>query len=153
MIAKPLSNYEWLTLICGDKIHPQPWYHDRVLRLDEIRDRNIQYHEEYATLYINPKQIIGIEYGFGYNFYNDITWLYLINELYRFKEIRKKQISYESLVEHVHNDTLDDKCVDQYGDNYITRNGQHRLCLAKFLEIPLVKVNVTRNTAIGRYQW
>ena len=92
--------------------------------------------------YINPENIIGIEYGCDYNFFHEINWHELLNGLRRFKDVQKFK-SKNELINHVYNDYKEEKWVFKYGGNYFTKQGQHRLCLAKFLNIKNVEVDIT----------
>ncbi len=90
---------------------------------------------------ISPKQIIGIEYAFNYNFNSNITWLELIFSLKRLDWVIYKFKNVEELLNHIHyNDEA--KLVFKFGNQLFTRSGQHRLCLAKFLQINSIKVSI-----------
>jgi hypothetical protein len=137
-----MTNYEWLKSICGEQIKDSAWHDDLVLRVGQICNPNIHYRVNYIEEYINPANIIGIDYGFVYNFNKDISWIYFLNNLRRFPEIRRKQHSFDSIVEHITSDKYDQKCVCKFGEKYFTFNGQHRMCLAKFMGLSSVKVLV-----------
>jgi hypothetical protein len=92
--------------------------------------------------YVNPENIVGIEYGFAYNFDNEINWHELFIRLKRFKDIQQFK-SKNEIINHVHNDYKEEKWIFKYGNNYFTKQGQHRLCLAKFLNIKSVEVDIT----------
>lgn len=137
-----LTNFAWLQEICQGKVASQIWHNNRVLRLNEIVQSHT-FRTEFSVGCINPDQIIGIDYGFGYNFSSDISWIELLNSLHRFHKIRRNLYSYNALIEHIHSQTLgDEKCVYQIEDKYVTFSGQHRMCLAMFLEVECVKVNI-----------
>lgn len=114
---------------------------DKVIRPDEIP--NHDFYEEVNTYedYINPSKIIGIKYAFAYNFFTDITWFQLLTKLKRLDRVMKNFKTYEELISHI-NHNEDEKSVSKYGDYYITTSGQHRLCLAKFLNLEKVKVSI-----------
>lgn len=138
-----LSNFDWLQEICQGKVSPQTWHNKKVLRLDEIKHPYKQYTTKYYTGYIDPSKITGIDYAFGYNFTRDLSWLELLNGLRRFNRIRRNIRSYDDIIKHIHNPALgDDKCVYQFENEYVTFSGQHRMCLAMFLEVELVKVDI-----------
>lgn len=137
-----MENFEWLNNIypLGDK----PWYKDVVIREDQVENYN--FYESYVEYSgkVNPQLIRGIEYTFDYNFNSEINWIQLLNSLRRFDEIRQKHITYWSLVDHVHRYIERDptKLLFKFGNTYITRSGQHRMALAKFLEVPEVEVTI-----------
>ena len=135
------TNLEWLNSI--SPIKDQPWQHEKVIRIAEID--NIQFYQRDCRCYravMNPQDIQGIDYAYEYNFYEEITWLQLLNSLKRFDWIKNNKNTYEALVEHIQNDYQEAKLVEKYGDVYITGKGQHRLALAKFLGLAKIEVNI-----------
>lgn len=139
-----ISNFDWLSETCG--IQAQSWHQDKVLKASQIENSKFYKRErDYYDDYINPAQIVGIEYGYAYNCFNEITWLDLINALKRFDRIRRNMSSLDELLDHAHNDYNETKTVAKYGNQYITLAGQHRLALCKFLGIQSVKVSVAEH--------
>ena len=135
------TNLEWLNSIAP--IKDQLWQHEKVIGVTEID--NIQFYQRDCRCYravINPQDIKGIDYAYEYNFYEEITWLQLLNSLKRFNWIKNNKNTYETLVEHIQNDYQEAKLVEKYSDVYITGKGQHRLALAKFLGLTEIEVNV-----------
>lgn len=124
----------------------QKWHTDKVYHPSEID--NIDFFTPYRNYdsLINPKQIIGIDYAYGYNCPSygkkDIDWKYMLKWLKRLDRVIDNFKDKESLIEHIHKDR-DPKSVLKYGNHYFTTSGQHRLCLAKYLEVEQVKVYVT----------
>lgn len=105
--------------------------------------------------YINPENIVGIEYSFAYNFKDKINWHELFIRLKRFKDIQKFTSKTE-LINHIHHDYAKTdhegqaKEILKYGNNYFTTSGQHRLCLAKFLNIEGVEINKIREFKLDK---
>ena len=104
------------------------------------RDNTFGYTEK-----INPKDIIGIEYAFDYNFSEKINWYELLCRLRRLKHVINNFKTKEDIINHIHYKYGDaeSKCVWKFGKHYFTTSGQHRLCLAKFLNVESVEVYVT----------
>jgi hypothetical protein len=138
---KEKSNIEWLFELCN--IKHKEWHQDKVLKPSQLEKSRFYIGEEkHFEAYINPEHIVGIEYAYSYNCFNEITWLELINSLKRFDQIRRNLSTHDELLQHAHNDYNEAKIVAKYGDQYITLQGQHRLALCKFLGVKSVKVQV-----------
>lgn len=133
---------EWLK-----KIYPEfrenDWNYDNVIRIGQILNYSFYKGTIFYKANINPKQIIGINYAWEYNCMRDITWLELLCSLKRFDHIIDSNQTKEQVINHIHYEHREEKYVSKFGDQYITTGGQHRLCLAKFLDIELVEVNIT----------
>lgn len=91
--------------------------------------------------FINPKNIVGIDYGFNYNCFYEINWYELFCSLKKLDRVMENFKTKEDIENHIHNDK-DPKMVYKFGNYYFTTSGQHRLCLAKFLGIEKVEVSV-----------
>lgn len=135
-----MTNFDWLNTITP--IQHKEWHNEQVIRIWDIENYEFYDKEKGYTTQINPKQIKGIDYAYAYNCNSDITWKELLNQLKRFRDIRNNFSSIEELIEHAHNDYNESKAVMKYGDTLITITGQHRMALAKFLEIPSIKTYV-----------
>lgn len=123
----------------------QKWHNNKVYHPTDIRNYDFfKSHKNYKAL-INPKHIVGIEYAYGYNcpIYEkkNIDWNYMLRWLKRLDRVINNFKDKKSLIEHIHNDN-DPKSVLKYGNQYFTTSGQHRLCLAKYLEVENVEVYV-----------
>ena len=122
----------------------QKWHSNKVYHPSEIRHlKFFKLHKNY-TAFINPKDIKGIEYSYAYNCptsNNNVDWKYMLHWLKRLDSVIDDFNNKGSLIKHIHNDT-DRKVVLKYGGNYFTISGQHRLCIAKYLEIEKVEVFV-----------
>lgn len=138
-----MDNFKWLKEVAG--INDNHWHKDNVIRYWDIPDHEFYDKEKRYTAFIKPTDIKGIDYAYEYNCFNDITWMELLNRLKRFRDVRNKNSSREELIDHAHNDYNEQKAVMKYGNTLITITGQHRLALAKFLEIPSIKVYVVEN--------
>lgn len=135
-----MNNFDWLKKVAD--INNNYWHKDNVIRYWDIPNHEFYDKEKRYITQIRPTDIKGINYAYEYNCFNDITWIQLLNQLKRFKDVRNKNVSREELTDHAHNDYNEQKAVMKYGDILITITGQHRLALAKFLEIPSIKVYV-----------
>src|SRR5690606_29129091 len=93
---------------------------------------------------ISPKIICGIEYGDGYNDRKDINWLELFISLKRLNRVVRNFRTYEEIIKHIHYPHKDEKQVSQFGNHYFTSSGQHRLCLAKLLDVESVEVKIIK---------
>ena len=154
-----MTNLEWLNSF--HFIEDRMWQHERVIRLHEVD--NFDFYDScntYAGL-IDTHQIKGIEYAYAYNFYDNINWLELLERLKNFEYIRNgvgihpPLNSYESLVKHIKSPRSEKgtKSVSKFGNSYITTEGQHRMALAKFLELSEVEVTIMNYTFnIERYK-
>lgn len=99
------------------------------------------FHKEYKGN-INPQNIVGIRYAWAYNFIYEINWYQLFTSLHRLDSVIKNFKSKNDIINHVHYNYEEEKYVLKYGDHYFTTGGQHRLCLAKFLNLESVYVNI-----------
>ncbi len=142
----PLDREDWLAsihpgyknqiFISEDVAHPSHIIHARFFTEKEI-----------VSEYISPKKICGLEYAWGYNCpaYRSkewrMKWIEMIHSLKRLDRVIDNFKTRSEIIAHIHEDE-DPKVVMQYGDHYFTISGQHRLCLAKFLEVDQVKVSV-----------
>lgn len=137
-----MSNFDWLNTIYP--IEYENWHNDNVIRVNQIE--NYEFYDKRIKNtykgYINPSDIKGIQYLDSYNHRDDITWKQLLNKLKRFDDIREKSGSYDLLLDHVHSEYRDPKIISKYGNTLITTSGQHRLALAKFLNISSVEVTI-----------
>ncbi|WP_131368612.1 hypothetical protein [Chryseobacterium soli] len=128
----------------SDKKH----FYENVYKPEDFiyRDFFIEQPKRYKSK-INPQRIVGISYGFAYNCYRKINWHQLLNELHRFERIMKNFSSREDIIDnHIlrkYDEDTEGKNVLKFGSHYFTTSGQHRLCLAKFLELESVEVEVT----------
>ncbi|MHA3045867.1 hypothetical protein AWR41_02265 [Riemerella anatipestifer] len=136
-----LNRLDWVKKIYPD-FKEAKWMNDNVIRPEKIE--NYDFYEESNTYedYIDPSKIIGISYAYAYNCFNNITWLQLLNSLKRLNWVIKNFKTYNEVTKHIYYNE-EDKCVSKYGEYYITTSGQHRLCLAKFLNLEKVKVSIT----------
>ncbi len=135
---------EWLKKIHGE-FKDMLWHDEKVFHPTELK--HFEYFKEYAVYdkEINPKKIIGIKYDFGYNCpsYGDrsIDWKYMLKWLKRLDRVIDNFKTKEEVIKHIQKNT-DPKAVLKYGGHYFTTSGQHRLCLAKYIELDEVKVSV-----------
>jgi hypothetical protein len=138
-----MDNFNWLKNVAN--INYNDWHNENVIRYLDIPNYKFYDTEKRYTAFIKPTDIKGIDYAFRYNYYDDITWLQLLNQLKNFEKVRNQNSSRDELIDHAHNDYNEQKTVCKYGDILITTTGQHRLALAKFLEIASIKVFVVEH--------
>lgn len=132
----------WLKSIYPEFEDKESFY-ENVYRPEDLKyydffNRKKQYKE-----YINPENIVGIRYAWAYNSHFKINWHQLLRELHRLKHVIENFKSKEEVINHIHHNYSEQKYVLKYGNHYFTIGGQHRLCLAKFLNLKSVEVNVT----------
>lgn len=126
------------------------WHNDIVYHPSHIK--HLQFFKKAGSCkeYINPANICGIDYAYSYNcpMYKTVDWRYnwleFFTDLKRLDRVMDNFDSREDVVNHIHH-AKEDKIVYQYGEHYFTMGGQHRLCLAKFLEVPEVEVIVVKH--------
>lgn len=135
-----ITNFKWLNTV---KLIPsEQWHNEKVIRINDIDNFYFYGQSIHYEAAIDPSKIKGIEYAWAYNHNTDICWLDLLNDLKRFQYVKVNFHSLNDLIDHIHKDYNEGKSVLKYGDTLITSVGQHRLTLAKFLNIPSVKVSV-----------
>ena len=138
----PEEREQWL-----ESIYPnykkQNWHENKVFHPAHLINKSFFVESSYYVDLINPQKICGLEYAYSYNHKIDceIDWKYMLHYLKRLDWVIDTLKSKEEIVDHIHN-TTGEKCVLKYGDHYFTIAGQHRLCLAKFLDICEVKVSI-----------
>ncbi|MDN4163863.1 hypothetical protein QWY31_00040 [Cytophagales bacterium LB-30] len=146
MVGSKLSNLDWLKKRCP--IQPKKWHTEKVLRINEIE--NYRFYSRNSTKHyrgiINLADIKGIHYAYAYNDASDITWIDLLNNLKRFKDIRHSNMTYEELIEHAQSDYNESRTVSKFGSLYFTTTGQHRMALCKFLNLEKVTVQINEYT-------
>jgi hypothetical protein len=137
----------WLKSIYP-KFKKQQWHSDKVFHPTHIKNHSFFKEDTHLLGKIDPRKIHGIEYAYLYNDplnspNKKIDWLYMLHNLKRLHDIIDNFKTTEEIINHIHN-CKESKVVLQFGDHYFTTAGQHRLCLAKFLEIPEVEVEIIR---------
>ncbi|WP_454045027.1 hypothetical protein [Chryseobacterium sp. Marseille-Q8038] len=139
---------DWLKSL-NPKFIDQKWHDDVVVHFSHIE--HLQFFKSAGTFRekINPAKICGIDYSYGYNciMYKPKDWRYhwlqFFTDLRRLDRVIDNFPTKVKVIHHIHL-AEEAKTVVQYGDHYFTIGGQHRLCLAKFLEIPEVEVDVIK---------
>ena len=112
------------------------WHNDKVIDLDEfIKGKGFldvqNFHFEYD---VNPSKIIGSSHC---NYYSG-SWIQMLENLKRFH--RLPQFYPNSVEEYVNQQ--DNINLIKCGDNYFISEGNHRFCIAKFLEMKIKRVEV-----------
>lgn len=123
----------------------QIWHGDQVYHPTQIKHykffKRIKIYDEY----INPKKIHGLEYAYAYNCPSCgdriIDWKDMLHWLKRLDRVIDNFKTKEELIRHIHKNE-DPKAVYKYGNHFFTISGQHRLCLAKYIELDQIKVNI-----------
>ncbi|MDP8176602.1 hypothetical protein QJU83_03500 [Pasteurella skyensis] len=135
-----MKRIDWIKKIYPD-FKEKKWIYDNVISPKDIELKDFYIQSSSYEDFINPKQIVGISYAYQYNDFNKINWLDLLNQLKRLDWVINTFKTHQDIEYHIHNNP-EPKCVAKYGEKYITCQGQHRLCLSKFLNITKVKVNI-----------
>jgi len=141
MLEETRNRLNWLKTIYPE-FKEQEWMSSEVINESQILDYDFYELNNSYRGNINPKDIVGIDYAWEYNCMNTISWFDLLGQLKRFKWIMADFKTYDELCAHVSYNYKEGKYVSKYGDKLITTGGQHRLCLAKFLNINSVEVDV-----------
>lgn len=121
------------------------WHDDQVFHPSQIT--YLQFFKRISTSIelIDPSKISGIDYFGSYNSHNkNYTWINFFTDLKRLDWVIDNFNNLEQVTNHIHN-AKEGKTVLQFGKHYFTIQGQHRLCLSKFLNIPEVKVTVIKH--------
>lgn len=138
------NRLDWLQEIYPEYKN-QEWHNDNVYHPDrDVENRSCYTEVGREIKFISPKLISGIEYAFAYNCYKEINWLELFMSLKKLNGIIKSFRTRKEVKKHIHTN-IDLKTVEQFGDMYFTTSGQHRLCLAKFLDVEYVEVQVIKH--------
>ncbi|AZA84608.1 hypothetical protein H3Z85_00980 [Chryseobacterium indologenes] len=139
---------EWLRSL-NPKFDDQNWHDDVVVHFSHIKNFDFFISAGTFREKIDPSKICGIDYSYGYNcvMYKPKDWRYywlqFFTDLRRLDRVIDNFPTKETVIEHIHN-AKEAKTVVQYGNHYFTIGGQHRLCLAKFLEVPEIEVDVIK---------
>lgn len=136
----------WLTTLGVDH-RANNWYRDPVFHPNHLK--HIKYFKELCSSVktIDPRKIIGISHDLTYNFvksYLDdpiLDWSDLLVHLQGINGLRRDFQDRESLLNHITRNKSSIQ-VHKYGNHYFSTDGQHRLCLAKFMGIPSIEVQV-----------
>lgn len=127
----------------------QTWHDDIVFHPTQIIYTEFFNQGKAVKEKIDPSKICGIEYFDHYNspMYKPMDWSYKWLQFYvdlkRLDWVIDNFRTKEKVIDHIHNNK-ESKAVFQYGDHYFTIGGQHRLFLAKFLELEEVEVTVIK---------
>ncbi|RQO37750.1 hypothetical protein DBR39_12735 [Chryseobacterium sp. KBW03] len=143
-----LERIKWLKNL-NPNFNEQDWYGEVVVHFSHIR--HLQFFRQTGTFKekIDPAKICGIDYSYGYNciMYKPKDWRYhwlqFFTDLRRLDRVIDNFPTKVKVIHHIHL-AEEAKTVVQYGNHYFTIGGQHRLCLAKFLEVPVVEVDVIK---------
>ncbi|RKE80777.1 hypothetical protein [Chryseobacterium sp. AG363] len=139
---------EWLRSL-HPKFDEQNWHDDVVAHFSPIKNFHFFRSAGTFTEKIDPRKICGIDYSYGYNCIMHkpkdwrYYWLQFFTDLRRLDRVIDNFPTKEKVIDHIHK-AKEAKTVVQYGDRYFTIGGQHRLCLAKFLEVTEIEVDVIK---------
>jgi hypothetical protein len=135
-----MSNLSWLK-----SIYPQfqshNWHTANVYKPSDLKYEKFFERGKPCQAIINPSDIVGIEYAYAYNCLKQINWLQLLGQLKRLDSVKRNFKTRTELIQYIHNND-DKKVVLKFGNHLFTISGQHRLCLAKFLDVSEVEVTV-----------
>lgn len=126
----------------------QTWHNDQVFHPSHIKQYQFFKRAGSYTAKIDPKKIHGLEYAYGYNCpsyssNHKIDWKYMLHWLRRLDWVIDNFKNREEIIEHIHKNS-EPKEVIKFGDHYFTTGGQHRLCLAKYLDVDEVEVTINK---------
>lgn len=141
-----VGRMSWLKAIYPE-FKLETWHFDRV-KHPLVDVKNLEYYNrriEYKAC-INPQLIVGIDYFGNYNYPIfekpvQLNWLGLFLILKRFNYIEYNFKNLDEVIYHIHNNK-EPKIVEKFGQQYFTKGGQHRLCLAKFIGIKEIEVKL-----------
>lgn len=131
---------DWLKLIYPN-FKNEDWHNENVYKPTDLKYFEFFDKKESYIATITPKNIIGIKYYPNYNYHKSITWIELFFELHRLNRVIDNFKNIDDLTRHIVKN-IDLKQVYKYGGHFFTTSGQHRLCLAKLLEISSINVSV-----------
>ena len=137
---------QWLRSIYPAYVQ-QTWHNTPVYHPSHIKHLPYFTRAKTTTERICPKKICGIQYAYHYNCpaYKPkdwrLLWIEFFRSLKRLDWVIDNFNDLDSVINHIHTNK-EQKWVMRYGDHYFTRGGQHRLCLAKFLDVEQVEVDV-----------
>lgn len=137
------TGIEWLREVSGLPILDEDWHYHYVPNLDYELNRERLITGKSLDLCVDPKNIVGISYGYSYygtawgehlrSLKRPSSIIHLNHSLNDLKNFINKSLSLES---------LDRITLFQIGTKYIIVNGQHRSCIAKFIDYPIKDANV-----------
>lgn len=114
------------------------WHFEKVFSESEIENFSFYSRspKSYLTNEINPTVILGTTHVS----YNNMTWIEMLGSLQRYWTQEPEKTIY-----NIHDETIiEKKSVAKYGDIYlISAGGNHRICLAKFLGLEKIKVEIS----------
>lgn len=114
------------------------WYFDKVLSQYNIENYSFYFHspKRYYTDEICPQDIIGTTHPSYY----DLTWIEMLGSLQRYSKLPTERTIY-----NINDETIiEKKSIAKYSNLYlISGGGNHRICLAKFLGLEKIKVEIT----------
>lgn len=140
---------QWLESL-NPNFKTQTWHNNVVYHPSHIQHLLFFKKDNSVIEKIDPAKICGIEYAYAYNCptHKKDNWRYhwseLLTDLKRLDWVIDNFDSREKVVNHINNNK-ENKVVLQYGKQYFTISGQHRLGLAKFLDLPEVEVIVEKH--------
>lgn len=139
-----IEREEWIKTL-QPKSDFQKWHKNKVYHPTEIKDYEFYSFKTDYTAIIKTSDIIGIQYAYAYNCpskgKNKYNWSDLLSNLKRLDSVINNFKDLNSITKHIHLNE-DPKAVLKFGNSYFTISGQHRLCLAKYLEVENVEVLV-----------
>lgn len=130
------KGFERLKFLNPDFFYKE-WYFNKVINSTEIVNKKF-YTDcyEFFEEEINVNQITG---SYHCRYYGK-TWIEMLGSLKRFENNIK---DCESALSYINTEKQSIN-LNRYGDDYIIGEGNHRSCLAKFLNIEKIKASVTK---------
>lgn len=133
----------WLREVSGLPIQDEEWHYDYVPNLDcELRTGCLK-EGPGINMPVDPKDIVGLSYGFAYD---GKIWREHLRDLKRPGSIIRMNHTLGDLKsfidKSIHEDSGDRIMMRQIGTKFIITNGQHRSCIAKFINYPIKSATV-----------
>lgn len=149
----------WLEYITGNKIEPAQWHNQYVPNLDydfQNYKQPIRFYTTNDRIIVNPENIIAIQYGYEYC---GLTWKDFLENLKRPNQYIRRLHSMADILEFINgkydiyswgNKEAPKEIIRmcKIDDGFIVLNGQHRACIAKFLNIKIESVYIEKTLDI-----
>ncbi|RHH07922.1 hypothetical protein DW228_18490 [Bacteroides fragilis] len=128
----------------GCQSRNEVWHYDYVPNLDCELVTGRLYEGPWIDKPVHPKDIVGLSYGYAYE---GKVWVEHLKNLKRPSGIIHLNHSLEDLKGFIDKslpkNSSDRIMLRQIGIKFIVTNGQHRACIAKFINYPIKSATVT----------
>ena len=137
------TSLEWLRQVSGLLIEDEEWHYHYVPNLDCELVHGRLGEGTLVEMQVDPKDIVGLSYGFAYN---GKVWIEHLRDLKRPSSIIHLNHTLDDLKRFIDKSLLEDSfdriMLRQVGTKFIITNGQHRACIAKFINSPIKSASV-----------